>query len=138
LPSFLALLAAALMISPITRLVNSEDHDLNDLRTRLNRLTETLLFSVTGMLMGHGERPFWVLLWVIAIWAVWGLTYSVSGALPGWWSSFHWSALLMISPGSIAKDAAGWFKNAALIQSFTSYILLALFLGTFVRKVAPK
>lgn len=97
------------------------------------------MLYASAILMGHGERPSWVLGWVFLIWAGFFAAYLLAEGAPGssWIETMRLSAGLMMSFGPRA-EVEGWAVNASLVQSFVSYILLALFLVTFVRKVSPR
>lgn len=102
------------------------------------RAAAVLLVSAT--LMGHGERPSWVVAWVFACFAAFTAAYWLLGALPetpGLVESIRHSAQMMVSFAR-REDLATWAQDAGLVQSFISYVLLALFLVTFVRKVSPR
>jgi len=110
--------------------------------TWLGGQREALVLLVTGFLMGHGERPSWVLLWVVVSWLGFALAYWHFDALARG-TSFsdivRHSASQMLSAGTAGTaGTAQWSKDVALAQSFTSYVLLALFLVAFVRKVSPR
>lgn len=100
---------------------------------------EAMVLLVSAMLMGHGERPSWVVGWVVACFAAFAAAYWLLNALPdgSLVESIRHSAQTMVSFGR-REDLAKWAQDAALGQSFISYVLLALFLVTFVRKVSPR
>ena len=112
------------------------------LRQRFQAKLESLVLLLLQFSSGYGERPSWVLGWVVACWAGFTLAYWLGNALPGSGSdltsfieSMRHSARVTTSFGQ-PSVAAAWARDAGLVQSFLSYFLLALFLVTFVRKMA--
>ena len=106
----------------------------------LARYPEALVLYASAILMGHGERPSWVVGWVFGCFAAFAAAYWLLGALPqspGLVESIRHSAQLMVSFGR-REGLARWVQDIGLVQSFISYVLLALFLVTFVRKVSPR
>ena len=113
---------------------------LDDRGTFLGRYVEALVLYTSAILMGHGERPSWVVGWVFACFAAFTAAYWLLSGLPETpelVESIRYGAQAMLS-FSRNEDAAEWAQDAALVQSFISYVLLALFLVTFVRKVSPR
>ena len=100
---------------------------------------EALVLFVSAVVMGHGERPSWVVGWVVACFAAFAMAYWLLDALPGMplMENIRYSADVMTSFGK-REGVAQWAQDAGLVQSFISYVLLALFLVTFVRKVSPR
>ena len=100
---------------------------------------EAAVLLASAMLMGHGERPSWVVGWVFACFAAFTAAYWLLNALPdgSLVESIRHSAQTVV-PFGRREDAAMWAQDAGLAQSFISYVLLALFLVTFVRKVSPR
>lgn len=106
---------------------------------------EALVLFFSATLMGHGERPSWVLAWVVVCFAAFTLAYWLLTALPdssvgdgsSLVDSIRYSADVMTSFGK-REGVEQWAQDAGLVQSFISYVLLALFLVTFVRKVSPR
>ena len=100
---------------------------------------EASVLLVSAVLMGQGERPSWVLGLVVTLFvgfalAYWQLNALTDGSLL---ESIRYSAQTMVS-FSRRDNVAQWAQDLALAQSFVSYVLLALFLVTIVRKVSPR
>ena len=140
----MAVAVLTVVVFPLTGLrifgfLSGLNHGVADLWTWLGEQREAQVLWVTGLLMGHGERPSWVLGWVVVSWLGFALAYWHFGALPPETSIsdiLRYSASLMLTAGK--AEGPQWSKDAALVQSFVSYVLLALFLVTFVRKVSPR
>ena len=103
---------------------------------------------VSAVLMGHGERPSWVLSWAATAWAGFVLVYYFGeGTALGAGHSFrhlqeaiYLSSIAFVSwtPPSESFSVPSWARGVGLAEAFIAYILLALFLVTFVRKVSPR
>jgi uncharacterized protein YjbI with pentapeptide repeats len=99
-----------------------------------------LLFQLSS---GYGERPSWVLGWSLLAWIGFALGYFFADfrgrglSFLGFREALYYSALpfASITPG-LSMDVPDWAEGVGLIAGLLAYFLLALFLVTFVQKMA--
>lgn len=95
---------------------------------------------------GYGERPLRVLGWAIGAWLAFALAYYLaqgtadgSGYSPGHLrEALYYSSIAFVSwtPPGGAFSLPNWARGIGLFEALLAYFLLALFLVTFVRKMA--
>ena len=113
---------------------------------RIQHKLESLTLFVFQLSCGFGERPSWVLGWGFLAWLGFVMAYylaqgTADGAgygLGHFREAVYYSSLAFVSfrpPGGEFR-VPNWAGGVGLIEALLAYFLLALFLVTFVRKMA--
>jgi len=101
---------------------------------------EKVRLNVYKWLYGYGERPWRVLAWAASV--VFGLAAAYyfwgSFSSSSFWDTLYYSAasFTALGYGQWAPQPTGWAKGMGAAEAFIGVFMMALFLVTFVRKLA--